>query len=467
MVKTKRNLVEGPIFYKIFLFAIPLMLTGILQVFYSMADNIVVGRFSGDPTALASVGCTSSLSTMIVNIVLGVSAGAGVVVAQGYGAGRDREVSRTVHTAITFAVVVGIAVGALSLVFSRQMLELMGTKEELIGNAVLYFRIICIGIPATCVYNFGASIIRSIGDSKTPLYILTSSGLINVILNLFFVIVCHMSVAGVAIATIVSQYLSAGAAISVLVAHRKECYGLSISKYCFDRRLLLRMLRLGVPAGIQSSFFGITNVMITGAVNTLPTEVISAKAIAGNIDGITYTSMSCFHHAALTFSGQNYGAKKYKRLTKVLFYTVFQVAAVGFIVSRLELFFAVPLANLFIGVDDANRAAVVASTVEIMKAVLSFYFLCGVQEVLTGVIRGMGYSLSPMIACLVGICTFRIFWISVIFPMEQFNSATGVYLSYPISWILTIVMLSVMLVIAWRKLRKDSCKEAENGEKSE
>lgn len=454
MVKTKRNFVEGPIFYRIFLFAIPLMLTGILQVCYTMADNIVVGRFSGDPNALAAIGCTAALSTLIVNLLFGVAGGVGVVVAQGYGAGRENEVSRAVHTALTFALAGGVFLGIVALIISRPALMLMGTKAEVIDSATLYLRIICCGIPATSIYNFSASIVRSTGDSKTSLYILASTGIVNVLLNLLFVIVFHMGVAGVAIATIISQYISAIAILAVLAHHRNDCFGISPRKYRFDGRLLARMLRLGVPAGIQSSLFGITNVLISSAVNTLPTVVVSAKTIAGTIDGITYTAMNCFHHAALTFIGQNYGARKYKRLTKVMLYTIFQVVAVGVLVAQLELLFARPLAELFIDANDPNREAVIAATIEIMHVVLTFYFMCGIQEVLCGILRGMGYSLSPMLACLVGICGVRILWISVFFPMEQFNSASGVFLSYPLSWISTIVMLLVILLFAFRNVKR-------------
>ena len=459
--KQRKNFTEGPMFFKILLFSLPIMATGVLQILYNMADNIVVGQFSGEENALGAVGSTSSFSTLIVALLLGTAAGTGVVVAQCFGAKRDRDVSRAVHTALLFSVIAGVALSVLGLLISKPALAFIGTQKELLESATLYLRIICIGIPATAVYNFASAILRSVGDSKTPLFILMTTGAINVILNLVFVICCHMSVAGVALATIIAQYLSAAAAVFFLSRRKGESCQFSFKKICFDKSLFKRILRIGIPSGIQSSLFSIANVVLTNGVNSFGiNEYITAYTITCNIDAITYTACNSFYQAAMTFTGQNYGAMKYKRIRKTLLYSLFWVTVVGVLISQLELLLSNQLIDLYIAKDAANKALVVEKTKEMLAVLLNTYFLCGVMEVVMGVLRGLGYSISPMIICLTGACAFRIFWRYVFFPLEfeflgfNLHSLQGLLLSFPISWILTTLMLLGLFVIVWIKLKK-------------
>ncbi len=454
MVKTKKNITEGPIFVNLFKFALPIMATGILQLLYNMADNIVVGRFSGDSTALAAVGSTGTLNVLIVNILVGLAGGATVCISQAYGAKNDSIVSRAAHTGMVFAFVGGIAFMILGLVVCRPGLELMNTKPDVIDNAELYMRIICIGIPAVSVYNLGAAILRAVGDSRSPLVILSVSGLVNVVLNFVFVLGFKMSVAGVAIATVVSQYASAIWVVGLLTYRGDECYGLSRKKLCFDVKLFARMMSLGIPVAIQNSLFAISNLLVSVARNDFDTITVTAGTIAGNIDGITYTAMNCFFHAVLTFTGQNYGAGKLDRVKKTLIYGLIQVVAVGIVVGYSELLFSEQLIGLYVGADDPNREAVVAVSKRIMTVVLAAYFLCGIMEVCQGFLRGLGYSFGPMVIVLIGACVLRIVWIFVFFPMDSFHTIGWLMMCYPISWIPTNTALGIYCYIAVRRLNK-------------
>ena len=465
--KKKLTFTEGPMFFRILTFAIPIMLTGVLQILYNMADNIVVGQFSGDPYALGAVGSTASLNNLIIAMLLGTSAGTGVVIAQSIGAKRDRDVVRGVHTALVFAFFAGIFLSTLGIIISRPVLKLIGTQASLLDQAVLYMRIICFGIPASAILNFGASILRATGDSRSPLIILSSTGILNVILNLFFVIVCGMSVDGVALATIISQYASAILILFVLSKKAGESYQFSFKKLCFDTYLIKRILRIGIPSGIQSSLFSFANIVLTDGINSFgDPNIITAYTINNNIDGITYHACTSFYQATLTFVGQNYGAMKLYRIRKTLLYSLIWVTVVGVAVSQLELLFADELINLYIANDAPNKLAVATATKDMMDVMLTFYFLCGVMEVCTGVLRGLGYSFLPMIMCLTGACVFRIFWRYVIFPLEPFcKTPNGLIVSFPISWVLTILLLLGLFVYAWKRLKRTFTEKIENENK--
>ena len=449
--KNRSSLTEGPIFTRMLMFAVPLILTGVLQVMYNMADNIVVGRFSGDPNALGAVGSTSSLTTLIVNVMISLSAGAGVVIAQYYGAKDSDKVSRTVHTAMTFSVLGGIFFMVVGIALARPLLSVMGTQDVFYDKAVLYMIIICCGIPASSVYNFGAATLRSIGDSKTSLYILATSGLVNVLLNLFFVLVCHMTVEGVAYATIISQYISAAAVVIVLMRRHGECYRLNLRNLRLEMQLVSRIMRIGIPMALQSSLFSISNIIITGSVNTFPPHVVSAKTIAFNIEGITYTVMNAFANAAITFVGQNFGARKFLRLNKAFIYALIQVTVVGILVAQTEILFARQLSSLYIDATDPNRELIIKDVIEIFNIMLSTYFLCGIMEVISGVLKGIGFSVTSMVASLVGLF-LRVGWIVFVTPTEKFHTIFGLFVAYPLSWILTILLMFVCCAYAWRKL---------------
>ena len=451
-LKPRRNFTEGPIFFRITLFALPIMLTGILQICYGMADNIIVGRFSGDTTALAAVGCTGSLSTLVINLLLGISSGAGVVISQLYGSNDERRVERAVHTSIVFALFGGIFMSILGLLISKPALVLMGTRTDVLDSAVLYFRIICLGIPANAVYNFGASVLRSTGDSKRPLIILSSTGLVNVLFNIIFVVCFGMTVDGVALATIISQYISAVAVIIVLISKEKsgECFGFSFKKLCVDGNLLRRILRYGVPAGLQSTMFNISNILLQSAVNTFPTTTVSANTIASNIDGIAYTTINSFSQAAMTFTGQNYGAKKLDRIKRVTAFTLIQTIVIGFLIGQIVLLMGENITSLYIKPSDPNYDIIVYTVMDIISLLLTTYFICGIMDCLAGVLRGMGYSIAPMLVSLGSICGIRVIWVFFVFPIPAMNTIRRLFISYPVSWSLAASIFAVLLIFLYK-----------------
>lgn len=462
MQKTKKSteFTEGPIFFRMLIFAVPIMLSGVLQLLYNMSDQVVVGQFSGDPNALAAVGSTGALTNMIVNLLMGLSVGSGVVVAQCFGAKLEKEISRTVHTSLTVALIGGIIFGLIGVLSARQLLELMRTNEDVIDSATLYMTIIFCGVPASSVYNFGATILRSVGDSRSPLIILATTGLVNVAFNLIFVIVFHLGVAGVAIATIIAQYLSAIAVVALLM-RTNECYRFRFSKVCIDKEIFGKILRMGIPSGIQGTLFSLSNVMIQSSINTFPPTTISGNTAGSTIDGFTYTVMNSFYHASLTFTGQNYGAGKRKRIYRVLWYSLFQVTVIGIGVGFIEICFARELASLFVDTSQPHASAIIEAAVTRLDFMLKCYFLCGIMEVLTGHLRGLGYSVVPMLSSMFGACVFRIAWILFVFPLEAFNTPIGLYWSFPLSWILTCVLHLITCLVAGIKLKRTMPQEVQ------
>ena len=474
--KVKRNLTEGPIFLPMIKFVIPIILTGMLQMCYNMADNIVVGRFSGEEAsegalALAALGSTTSLSNLIVNLLMGIAGGAGVVIAQNYGAKEFDRMSRAIHTSMVFSFIGGIAFCIFGLLISKPALLLMGTKPELMRLAVLYMRIICLGIPASAVYNFGAATLRSVGDSKTPLIILSSTGVLNVVLNIFFVIVCNMSVDGVAIATIAAQYCSAVAVMIILFKRKNVSYSLERGKMKIDGILLKQILKLGLPAGLQGTLFSISNIILTAGMNTLPTTDISGKTIAINIESIVHTAMNSYLHAAMTFTGQNFGARKLDRVKKSIIYAIIQVTVVGVVGGQIINLFARPLAKLYIDPRETglDPNAVLDSAVKLMGFMLTFYFLCGLMDTVSGALRGLGYSIIPMFVSIIAICVLRMIWVFAIFPDPKFgfNSLIGIYTIYPISWSLGLIAMLIALFFVFKKTKAKFQAETISDENSE
>jgi putative MATE family efflux protein len=454
VAKKERDLTNGPLFVPIFTYVIPIILTGLLQVVYNMADTIVVGQFSGDELALSAVGSTSALFNLIINLLMGVAGGSAVVVAQSFGAKEYDKLSSAVHTSMLFSIFGGIAFLIFGLAVSEPALILMKTKAELFSRALLYFRIICVGIPALGVYNFGAAILRSVGDSKTPLFILSSTGIINVLLNLFFVIVCNMAVEGVALATIISQYVSAIVVVIILIKRVNTPYALDPKKLSINFEILKKILLLGLPAGLQGTLFSISNIILTSGINELDEIFIRGKTIAINIEGLVYTSMNSYLHASTAFTGQNYGAKKIDRVKKSIIYSVIQVTIVGFVGGQILNFFGEPLANLYIGEDWSNKQEVINVARELMNFMLSCYFLCGIMDTISGALRGLGYSMIPMIISIGAICVLRAIWVQFFFPMEQFHSLIGIYTIYPISWSIGLIALTVAIIIVYKKVKK-------------
>lgn len=450
-VKEKTSLTEGPLFVKIIAYVIPIILAGILQLLYNTADQIVVGQFSGDPNALASVGSTTSATNLIINVIMGMSAGAIVVLSQGFGAKEDSVISKSVHTVVTFAAIAGVILAAVGLVVSRPILSLMGTKAELLDSATLYMRIIMCGVPASVMYNFASCVFRAKGDSKTPFIILASTGLVNVALNLVFVIAFRMGVAGVALATIISQYLSAAVVLNLLM-RTKESYRLKLNKLGINPIMLKRLLIVGLPSGIQSALFSLSNMLIQSSINTLSIPEVGGATVGSSIEGYTYTAMNAYYQAALAFVGQNFGAGRLDRVKKTLLYCTVQMLAVGIAVGGIELIFIKEIASVFVDMSQPDALAIIDAAATRSMIIISLYFLCGLMEVFTGYQRGLGSSLRPMIVTLFFVCVLRVIWATFVFP--HFGTAESLYVIYPISWTLCAIFQLLFSIRITRKIEK-------------
>lgn len=442
---------EGPIFSKMIAFVIPLMLTNLMQQLYSMADSMVVGKFSGDTEALAAIGSTSTFVALVTALFTGFAAGASVVASRAFGARDNERLSKATHTAVCFGFIVGVCLAVLALLSSKPLLTILGTKDILMPKALKYVRIVFIGTPAIATYNFGAAILRSVGDSRTPFYTLTASGILNVVLNFVFVLGFGMSVEGVAIGTVAAQYLSAVIVIIVLMKRKDEAYSLNSKKLVIDRQTLAVILKMGIPAAIQGALFGITNLFLIRALNDFPVPVLSARTIATSIDVLLSTAMNTYLHVAMTFTGQNLGAGKPDRIKKSLLISLAQVVTIGVVVGQIMILFYEPLASLYISAGDPDREAVLAAVKTIMTIMLSSYFIGAINEVLSGFLRGLGYSLQPMLVSIGGICVFRLIWILTIFPMV--NELWSLYLVYPISWTITGLGLLAVILVVWKRVK--------------
>lgn len=439
------DMTTGALIPKILQFSLPLMLTGILQLLYNAADVIVVGNFAGH-TALAAVSSTGSLINLLVNVFMGLSVGASVVMAQAYGAADVQRMRKAEHTAMTLALLMGIGVGALGFLLARPMLEWMDSPPDVIDGAALYVRIYFLGMPANMLYTFGAAVLRAVGDTKRPLYYLTISGLVNVALNLLLVIVFRMSVAGVAIATVASQAVSMVLVLLCLLRSHGVTR-LELKECRIDRVSALAMVRVGLPAGLQGSLFSISNVLIQSSVNSFGSLVVAGNGVASNIEGFVYTAMNAQHQACMTFAGQNYGAGKYDRVKKTLWCCLGIVAVVGLGLGLLVRAFGAPLMGLY------NRDAEVIAYGGIrMGIILPTYFFCGMMDVMVGQLRGIGYSILPMIVSLTGACGLRIVWIMTVFAANP--TLETLYLSYPVSWAVTFAIHMICyLAVARKRLR--------------
>lgn len=454
MTKVRQDFTTGPLFIKLIAFALPIMATNLLQIFYNAADKMVVGQFSGDEYALGAIGCTTFIYSLIINFMVGIGSGSGIVVAQFYGAGRREDTSRAVHTSMLLAVLVAVIFSGIAYATEVPLLKLLGTHEVFMAPACLYLNIVFVGIFATAVYNFGAAILRATGDSKTPLIISMVSGLINVLLNIFFVTVCDMSVEGVAIATVISQYFSAGAVVVVLYRRKGESYQLIPSRLTMDKKLLSRIIRLGIPTGLQSSCFSITNMATSWAVNTFPSEYVTAFSVAGNIDGMIDACSGAFLHSAMNATGQNYGAMKTKRVIKVFIYSLIQGMGFTFILSQTVSIFRGELAALFVDKAAENYSLIIECVVEWTGTMLATYFLQGAMNSVFGSVRGMGYSVMPLIMNIIGTCVVRLLWIFVIFPLPTFHTFSGLALLYPASWLASTVLIAAISIFAFVRLNK-------------
>ncbi len=437
MVSVKKkheiDMLNGPLFFKILLFSLPIIASSFLQLLFNAADLIVVGNFGADKElAVGAVGATSSLTALLMALFMGLSVGAATAVAMAVGAKRDEDASRIVHTAMLTALFAGLFMAVVGWVLSPHLLVLMNTDASILPLSTLYMRIYFLGAPATLLYNFGFSIMRTLGDTRRPLVYMCVAGMINVLLNLFLVIVCNLGVAGVAIATVTSLCVSSFLVIRALMCYENACR-LEIKKLAFSPRHFLDMMRIGIPAGIQSMVFGLSNTLLQASVNSFGAAATAGGAAAASLESFCYVSMNGVSQAATAFSGQNYGAGKYDRIKRSILHCLIIVTLVGTLVSGTMMIFQ----EQFVGAYLPDAPDALPYAYERMKAVMMFYFLCGIMEIFLGGLRGLNVSFLPMVATILGVCGLRLLWIYTVFPLPDFHTIGGLFLCYPISWIIT------------------------------
>ena len=438
---------EGPVLGKMILFTIPVMASGILQLLFNAADVAVVGRFAGE-AAMAAVGSCGALINLIINLFIGLAVGAGVIAAQELGARRYGEVDKLISTALTSSIIGGVAVMIFGILMAEPLLLLMDTPEDVLAEAVPYMRAYFCGMPGCLVYNYLAAILRSGGDTKRPLFFLAAAGVVNVVLNLVMVLGFGMGAIGVGIATAGSQYVAAGL---TLLYMSKTKTSLRLTGFAVHRHKLLRMVTIGLPAGLQGCMFSLSNVIIQSAVNAYPTVTIAGNTAAGNLEGFVYTAMNSVYQAAVTFVGQNVGAGKYERIKKISLQCVGMVLVIGLALSAVLVIFGDKL--LLIYASGENLNLIVEAGMNRLNIIAATYFLCGLMDVGCGILRGMGKAMQPMVVSLLGSCVFRIAWVFTICPLFP-GQIMALYISYPISWILTGGVHYLFCFYFYRKLMK-------------
>lgn len=437
------NMTEGALMPKLVTFIVPLLFSGILQRLFNTVDTIVVGRFSGKE-ALAAVGSTTALIFIFCNLLMGLSLGANVLAAQYFAADRKKEMSDTVHTSISIAVILGIVITIVGIVLSPMALRIMATPDDVIGQSILYIRIYFLGMIFFMLYNYGAAILRAIGDTKRPLYFLVVSGVINVILNLIFVIYFHMGVAGVAIATDISQLISCVLVLRVLV-RSEGSYRLEIRKLRINWDILVKIVQIGLPAGIQGTIIDISNAMLQSSVNSFGSIAMAGYTAANNMLGFCYTSVNSVTQACMNFISQNLGAGKKERIDKTFINCIFLEILVGGFMGGASYLFSPQLLSIYTGDPQ-----VIKSGIDILTIAAIPYFLCGIMDMIPGAMRGMGASTVPMILSIIGTVGTRIVWIYGIFPHHR--SLFFLFISYPASWSITILLQCICYYFVRRKV---------------
>lgn len=441
--KNEINMIEGNLFYKLIIMSIPLILSGILQLFYNAADLIVCGMF-GSEHAVASISSTNALVNLIINLFLGLSTGANVLMARCFGQNNKEKGQKVVYTSMIFSLVFGVFVGLFGFFMSKTFLIMMGTPEEIIDLSGIYLKIYFLGLPFSMIYNFGASLLRATGDTKRPFYFLAIAGLVNVLLNLLFVIVFKMDVAGVALATISAQAISA-ILIAICLCKNDGFFRFNFKQVKFYAKEALEIVKIGLPAGIQGAIFSLSNVLIQSSVNSFGTAVMDGNGAASSLEGFVYTAMNSVAHSCVAFVSANYGAKKKENIKKVVLYAVFLVILMDLLLGGLIFLFKNQLLDLYVNGEEAILAGINRLSIIILT-----YFICGIMDVLAYSLRGIGHSLLPTVVSLIGACAFRIVWIFTIFKI--YNDYSNLIISYPISWILTSLTHFVFFVIMYKKL---------------
>lgn len=447
--KYEIDMVNGPIFTRLLAFTLPLMCSSILQLLFNAADIIVVGRFAGN-NALAAVGSNTALINLLTNFFLGLSIGANVLVARYHGSGEERDVSETVHTAMVLSIFSGIILTFVGIIGARRILIWMQAPANILPLATTYLRVYFCGMTATMIYNFGSAILRAVGDTKRPLYYLTIAGIINVCLNLLFVIVLKLSVAGVGLATVISQCISAILIVRCLV-REEGSVRLVISELRLHKNKLLQIIKVGLPASFQGIIFAISNVIIQASVNSFGEVTVAGNSAASSIEGFVYVAMNAFHQGTISFTSQNVGAGKHERINKILYTAEASVLVVGLVLGNLAVIFGRPLLGIY-----TSSEACLAAGMKRLEVICTTYALCGVMDVMVGSLRGMGYAMLPTIVSLIGACGLRLLWIFTFFRMEQFHTVTSLYMTYPVSWIVTTIAHVVCFVIVRKKLDRNT-----------
>jgi putative MATE family efflux protein len=433
---------EGPFLRKILVFALPLAASSVLQLLFNAADVIVVGRFAGS-AALAAVGSNGSLINLLVNLFVGLSVGSNVVAARAFGAKDDVSVRHTVHTSILLSLIGGVILAVIGVFAARTLLEWMSSPADVIDLAALYLRIYFLGMPVMMLYNFGSALLRAVGDTKRPLLCLVVAGILNVILNLVFVINFHMSVAGVALATVISQGLSAGLVLVILMRERGPLR-LEWRALRIYPGVLRQILRIGIPAGLQGMVFSLSNVVIQSGINSFGSVIVAGSSASSNIESFVYVSMNSCHQACVTFTSQNVGARRYKNINRVLGCCMFCVTVIGLVLGLGTVAGGRLLLSIY-----STDSAVIAAGLRRLAVISAPYFLCGIMDVWVGSLRGMGYSVTPMIVSLMGSCVFRLVYIATVF--QWYHTEQVLYLCYPISWLLTLSIHALCFVIVRRR----------------
>lgn len=440
------DMCNGPITGKMLRFALPLMLSSMLQLLFNAADIITVGKF-GSEHSLAAVGSNTALINLLTNLFIGLSIGANVLVARFYGAKNGEELNETVHTAMLLSLISGLILTVTGVIFARYFLIWMKTPAEILDLATTYLKIYFLGMPAMMIYNFGSAILRAIGDTKRPLYFLAAAGVINIILNILLVVVFRLDVKGVGIATVISQTVSAILIIRCLAKSNGDIK-LELKKLRLSRGKIGAILRIGLPAGLQGSIFSLSNVVIQSSVNIFGPVVVKGNSAAQNLEGFVYFSMNAFHHATLSFTSQNMGAKKYDRLGKILKNGLCLAILFGAGFSGTVILFGRNLLSIY-----TNDGAAISAGMTRLYIITGTYTLCGIMDVMVGAIRGIGYTVLPTIVSLIGACALRLVWLATVFRIPKFHTINTVYLSYPITWLVTIIAHVICYIIIRKKNR--------------
>ncbi|MDD3221284.1 MAG: MATE family efflux transporter [Clostridia bacterium] len=441
------DMCSGPILRKMLIFTLPLVCSSILQLLFNAADIVVVGRFAGDHS-LAAVGSNGALINLLTNLFIGLSVGANVLTGLCYGAKKEKDLSETVHTAMLLSVFSGIFLAIGGFFSARLILTWMQAPPEVLDLATLYLKIYFLGMPATMIYNFGSAILRAVGDTKRPLFYLSGAGVINVVLNLIFVIQFKMDVAGVATATVISECISAALVVRCLM-REEGAMKLMPRKLRIHKDKLLRILRIGIPAGVQGMIFSLANVMIQSSINLFGATVVAGNSAAANIEGFVYVAMNAFHQATLSFTSQNMGAGQYKRINRILFSGQVCVLIVGLVLGNACVLFGNQLLSVY-----SSSAEVIGAGMNRLRVIASTYALCGMMDVMVGSLRGIGYSVLPMIVSLIGACGLRLVWLATIFQIPEFHTVQTIYISYPISWVITLAAHIICFIWARKHMKK-------------